>query len=126
MMMDYLLSVKGGAMGGQKKGRGLVMTWFAVAASNVIGSSLVLGASERIQCTSNTSSIELNVEGSDIKVIRELGKVIDEIGGGDSDRNVEVEARFVCVPQFGSMSWKEPREEGKDEKEEFHLGSRSR
>jgi hypothetical protein len=88
----------------------------------LIGSSLVVSTGEWIQSGSDTSSIELNVERSDIEVVRELWEAEDEVIRGNIDRNGDIEAEFINIPQLSTVSWQESREEGDEQKKkEVHL-----
>ncbi len=108
-------------MGCQEKRGVLLMAWSTECACNLVGSGLVLDTSERIQGRSDTSSIELNVERSDIKVVRELRETINEIGRGKGDGDGNVKAEFVNTPQLRTLSWQVAGEESGEYKEEIHV-----
>jgi len=93
-----------------------------VCASNFVGSSRILSASEGSQRSEGASSIELGVECSDIKVVGELRKAIDEVVRGDSNRNGDIEAEFANITQFCTTGQQNPNEEGnQQEDEKIHL-----
>jgi hypothetical protein len=93
-----------------------------IGAGNLIGSSLIVSTGEWIQSGSDTSSIELNVKRRDIEVVRELWEAEDEVVRGNIDRNGDIEAEFINIPQLGTVSWQEPREEDDEQrKNEVHL-----
>jgi hypothetical protein len=77
---------------------------------------------EWIQSGSDTSSIELNVKCRDIEVVRELWEAEDEVVRGNIDRNGDIEAEFINIPQLSTVSSQESREEdGEQKKKEVHL-----
>lgn len=98
------------------------MAGSTIGAGNLIGSSLIVSTGEWIQSGSDTSSIELNVKCRDIEVVRELWEAEDEVVRGNIDRNGDIEAEFINIPQLSTVSSQESREEdGEQKKKEVHL-----
>ena len=98
------------------------MAGSTIGAGNLIGSSLIVSTGEWIQSGSDTSSIELNVKCRDIEVVRELWEAEDEVVRSNIDRNGDIEAEFINIPQLSTVSWQKSREEDDEQrKKEVHL-----